>query len=406
MAEPLTFDDLIPSNGATALTFDDLIPQKEKPSESSIIGSAWKGLAHGAPEAVGDIMQGAAALAPAAPTPNGFNGLVGELRNVGSMSDAERAALKVRAIRLAGNGGLGSLAAPYNAAIERIAAGGDPEKEIAGITGDATDRAKSGLAKSSMRELYDAGSGVKRWINNAVPASPEERSSIPYQVGSGVSGVAPYVAAGAAGGPMAGLTMGAIGMGLQTAGSTFEQAKEKGASDEDAASAAGWGAGIGAALGVLPLGMVFKPVEQASPGMKAWLTGKLVQAGQSGFTFATVGEAQDYLLQQVAKGFYDPQAGYSPEATRIISSFLTGGILGAAHPLQKKAEAQKEQTTADGVELPPEKNPGAPPPDGGSGPMGSATVRDEPSGKPPQGAPALNPKSAWNPRTCFRNIAE
>jgi hypothetical protein len=42
---------------------------------------------------------------------------------------------------------------------------------------------------------------------------------------------------------------------------------------------------------------------------------------------ATLGEAQQYLLQQVAKQ-HDPQAGYSPNAKRIISSLITGTALG------------------------------------------------------------------------------
>jgi hypothetical protein len=51
---------------------------------------------------------------------------------------------------------------------------------------------------------------------------------------------------------------------------------------------------------------VLKPVSAASDIWKSWLAAKLVQAGQSGLTFAGVGEAQEYLLQKVAQEQYDP----------------------------------------------------------------------------------------------------
>lgn len=331
---------------------DSMAPEAaaKKPEKGpGVLGSIGRGLARGAPEGLGEAMQGAAIFHPGAQAPDALTGLIGELRNVPNMTQAERAALMARAVRAGKEPSIGAISTPFNAALQRIAAGADPEQEISALTEGYSNRAKKGLQNPSARELYDAGKSVKDWAEKTFPATDKEKESIPYQVAHGVSAMGPYVAAGIIN-PIFGLGLGAAGMGLQVGASTFEDAKNKGATDEQATQAAGWGAAVGGALGVLPLGMVLKPVSQSSPGMKAWLTAKLVQAGQSGATFATVGEAQEYLLKQVAKEFYDKEAGYSPDAHRTIVSLLTGAVLGPLHPLRKDA---KNTPSSGGADEPP-----------------------------------------------------
>jgi hypothetical protein len=327
-----------PSNDDLSSFGEPVKPAAEpQPGVLATVGGAaktfGKGLLRGAPEQAGSMMQGAAALTHAKPiSPEGV-GLIDELAGAGDMSASARAKLMGRALRTIGDRGAQM---DFNAALQRIARGSNAAAEAQKLRDSFGIQNKKAAAPIEKDTLYKAGKATKEWIDKTVPMTDEEKSSISGAVGTGVSGMLPYLAAGILLGPEAGLVLGAAGMGASTAGSTFEQAKAKGATDEKAATAAGWGAGIGAALGTLPLAMVFKPVSAASNTWKSWFAAKLVQAGQSGVTFATVGEAQEFLLQQVAKEQYDPQAGYSPDAKRMISSFLTGGVLGTIHPLTPK----------------------------------------------------------------------
>lgn len=338
-----------PSTDDLSFFGEEVRPPEQKPGVLATVGNEakafGKGLVRGAPESAGSMMQGAAALTHTKPiSPEGVS-LIDELGNAGTMTAGERAKLMGRALRAIGDRGAQM---DYNAALQRIARGGDAQAEAQKLRDSFGIQNQKAAAPIEQDPLYKAGKATKEWIDKTVPMTNEEKSSIGGQAGSGISGMAPYLAAGIVLGPEAGLVLGATGMGAQTAGSTFEAAKAKGASDEKAATAAGWAGGIGAALGTLPLGAVFKPVSAASDTWKAWFAAKLVQAGQSGVTFAGVGEAQEYLLQQVAKEQYDPQAGYSPDAKRVIASLLTGSVLGTLHPLSPKpSDLSSPEAVAD-----------------------------------------------------------
>src|SRR6202035_1146411 len=56
----------------------------------------------------------------------------------------------------------------------------------------------------------------------------------------------------------------------------------------------------------------------------------LAKAAEDGIVFMGVGEAQEYIGQQIAKMYdHDPNAGYSFDLQRIANEFLTGALRGA-----------------------------------------------------------------------------
>ena len=233
---------------------------------------------------------------------------------------------------------------------------------------------------------YQTGQAIQDFAERNVPMTPQEQDSIAGRVGTGIGAVAPYLAAGAIN-PALGVAAGVAGFAASTAADTFDAAIKKGASEEDAAKAAGYSALVGGALGVLPLGMVLKPIRIASPVFAGRAAGYLKEAVKSGLTFATVGEAQEYLLQKIAKDFYDPEAGYSPDAKRAIASLITGGILGAGgHFMERRARRAAAAEPA----------PEAPPPDGPAalgGPSQGAGPERPPGGPAPGEGPAPKPES-------------
>ncbi len=187
------------------------------------------------------------------------------------------------------------------------------------------------------RTLYKAGEAVS---SVAPEMSPQERESWGGTIGTMIGGVAPYAALTAAD-PALGIAAGFTGMSASTYGHVYEDALAKGADEATARSAAAKAAGAAGVLGSLPLG---------SGKLAQSLIGKIAT---SGISFASANEASEYVLQQIAKD-YDPKAGYSPEAKRIIASLITGGLLGGLHHAFERApEPQPDQQQAPGPGEPP-----------------------------------------------------
>jgi hypothetical protein len=189
--------------------------------------------------------------------------------------------------------------------------------------------------------VYKAGQSVENFGKTSVPMTQAEEASITGQVGRAVGGIAPLVALGAVA-PEAALPAGAGMFAASSAGQTFDDAKAKGASDEDAAKAAGFSALVGGGLGVLPLGAILRPVTREAPGLTGWAMAKLEQALQSGAVFGSVGEAQQYLGQKIAQEYYDPNARYSFDPKRLAASLIAGGALGVVHPLSQPKPSSPE----------------------------------------------------------------
>ena len=151
------------------------------------------------------------------------------------------------------------------------------------------------------------------------------------------------------------------GMAPEEQDAAYKTALSDPANLEAAIHAAGWSATASAALGVLPLGVILRPVARTAPGLVGWATGKLMQAGQSGIVFASVGEAQQYINQQIAHDYYDPTAAYSPDMKRMLGSAITGGVLGMTHPLGPQRQSSPEELAAFTRDAQNAPNANAPP---------------------------------------------
>lgn len=211
-------------------------------------------------------------------------------------------------------------------------------------TASTVDTARE-LARTPVKErpIYQAGESVQQFGQKHFPTTTAEDTSITGQASRMAGGIAPLVAGGLVA-PEVAVPLGAGVFASSSAGQTFDEAKAHGASDEDAAKAAGLSGLVGGALGVLPLGAVLSPVRRVAPGLVGWAATKLAQAAKSGIVFTSVGEAQNYIEQEIAKDYYDPTAHYSPDAKRMMASFIGGGVLGAVHP-----EAPPRQSTPEEI---------------------------------------------------------
>ncbi len=200
------------------------------------------------------------------------------------------------------------------------------------------------------RSLYKAGQAVE---GVAPTMTPAERESLGGRVGTSIGGILPYAALTAAGGPLAGMAAGAVGMGIDSYGKVYEDAIKHGATEEVANAAATKAAGVAGLLGSLPIGV---------GAYAKTLIGKIAT---SGATFATLGEAQEALLEQIKKD-YDPKAGYTLDQKRIIASLITGGLMGGLHHAFDDRQQQQQPQPSAQPGPQPAGNIGSPPP-GGAG---------------------------------------
>jgi len=221
------------------------------------------------------------------------------------------------------------------------------------------------------RQLYKAGQAVE----GAGPTmTPAEKESIGGRVGQMAGGIAPYAAATLAGGPAIGITAGFVGMAADTYGKVYEEAKASGADEDTARSAANKSALVAGVLGSLPLG-VGKYAKS--------LAAKVVTSSAA---FATAGEAQEALLEQIKKD-YDPKAGYTLDQKRLIAELILGAGMGGLHHAFEPR--QQPQPAAAG----PQPTAGALP---GGGPQPSAQAGAGPQAR--GGAQQPPPGSAAGPQ--------
>jgi hypothetical protein len=264
--------------------------------------------------------------------------------------------------------------------------GSEAAKQAFALPGQALEAAGIAVGQGGDKpivqgSIYQVGKQLQQYADTwgATEASKAE-NPIAAAAGGVVGGtgaaIAPLLAVGAAAGEIPALAAGAIIFGATSAAGTFDEALLKGADENTASKAAGLSALVGGGLGVIPLRTVLAPVGAYSPGLKGWAAAKLEQGLRSGIVFSTVGEAQEFLGRQIAKTFYDPEAGYTPDIQRILGSFIGGGIIGTITPRmmvnEKSAGSMgsvKEVEPAVTLEPqgPPELQgprqlPGAPPP--------------------------------------------
>jgi N12 class adenine-specific DNA methylase len=225
---------------------------------------------------------------------------------------------------------------------------------------------KQPSAKES--SLYRAGQATEKWAEENIPVSEAERAAHPIysKTGQILGGVAAPLALGMVD-PAAGIAGGAAMFGFSSAGDTYDAAIEKGASEDTAREAAMLSGAANAALGTLPIASVLAPFKKLLPEGAGLGMRILSEAAQNGVVFASVGEAQEYIGQQIAK-MYDPKAGYSFNTERLISELLAGGALGTLHAALEKHQAAKPELKIDTEDdlrnrgdAEPEPQPGLPP---------------------------------------------
>jgi hypothetical protein len=212
----------------------------------------------------------------------------------------------------------------------------------------------------TQRPLYQAGQAVEEKAAKTFPLTRAEEQSVTGQVGRTIGSTGVQIGGAMLAGPMA-LPVGASLFAASSAGSEFDKAIHSlaeqtrdaaafgGATPEEqqaaydhalttpenlsrASHAAGLSALVGGSIGVLPLGVILRPVSREAPGLMGWAAAKLQQAVQSGAVFSSVGEAQHYLGQEIAKE-YDPNARYEFDPKRVTASLIAGGAFGVVHPL-------------------------------------------------------------------------
>ena len=179
--------------------------------------------------------------------------------------------------------------------------------------------------KPGGQTLYPAGEAIKQFGENTFGVTPEERAQHPIlsPVTGAVGTIAPLIGLGMVS-PGAALAGGAALFGLSSAQDTYEEAKTKGADETTAQQAASMSGAVNAVLGMAPIGDVLAPIAKVVPEklaqqMSGWAMQALVRAGESGAVFAGVGEAQQYLGQQIAQQ-YDPNAHHSGSAFAYCSA--------------------------------------------------------------------------------------
>lgn len=248
--------------------------------------------------------------------------------------------------------------------------------------------------------LSRAGQSVQEFGERNIPLTPTEQDSITGRASRMVGGFLPLAAGMAVGdavaGPPGAIATGAGMMAAQSGSSAYDEAIAKGADEATAAKAAGLNAIVGGALGTLPLGVILAPVRAAAPGLMGIAATALEKAVRSGLTFTTIGEAQEFVSQQIAKELYDPKAGYSPDAKRIIASLVGGGIIGAAMPPYGAHTPAAGAAAAPGS-MPaaaPGARPGGPGAGAAAGGAGAGAGPGPRPGTGPQGGPGTAPGGA------------
>jgi predicted RNA methylase len=331
--------------------------------------AAGKGAAQGFIKSGGAILQ-AGAIKDNTPEKPEASALIDQLGTAGTLDAGGKAKLMKQALTTITDRGLQM---DYNAALQRISGGADAQAEMEGLRQKfGTFNAQPSVPVTE-RPLYKGGAAIKKSAEDTIPMSPAEKESFGGKyLGPAVGGMVAPVAVGAIN-PALGITLGAATMAAQSAGDTFEAAKAKNASDEDAAKAAGMSALVSGALGAVPLGVILTPVKKFAPALSGWAAETLNKyVASAAFrktaafagTMAAVVEAQEYLGDQIAQKYYDPKAEYSPDIKRVIASLITGVLLGAGHAYMegRKKPGDVPPTPDTPPDITPDTPPDLPPP--------------------------------------------
>jgi hypothetical protein len=260
------------------------------------------------------------------------------------------------------------------------AQGETPNFDVMGNSTGVTNPATPAVPAQPLqdRSLYKAGQSVQALGPTMTDA---EKQSLGGTVGHMAGAIAPYAAATLLGGPELGIAAGFTGMAADTYGSVYEEAKKAGKTDDEANATAGKSALVAGVLGSLPLG--------AGKYAKS-LAAKVVSSAAA---FATAGEAQEAILQQIKKD-YDPKAGYTFDQKRLIAELVLGAGMGGLHHAFEATPEQPQPTPAaapGALPSPPPPGVGGPQPGSGTGPHPGAGPQPTPGAGPQPGPKPSGP---------------
>lgn len=184
---------------------------------------------------------------------------------------------------------------------------------------------------------------IKTAVQEDFPLTPQEQTYIMSQILTGVGQLAPMIAGGVAGAALApeaavalpfGLAIGAGVGGAALVGGlqhAEEQAEQAEARHSPTTGPFIGGLATGAALNLLPLGIVTRPWEKVAPGMINWGAAALKRAVASGGAQAAVGEMQSAIDAEMARWTYNPDERYSLDSSRMLVNMLMGMTMGIGH---------------------------------------------------------------------------
>jgi hypothetical protein len=348
---------------------DMLQSAREAIDPASVIGTAAKGFARAVPEHAGSILQGVADASHESPVPQAGADLMARLENNPNPTPDEISQMRQDAIQAFGQDSLTREKFTY--ALRKVAKG--DRSAIADARQALDERNAKAATPSAETPLYQAGTSVKQ-VANAIPMTDEEKASIPGRVGAMGGAILPYAAATVLGGPAVGMAAGFTGMAASTFGDVYDAATKAGKTDDEARTAATKAALVSGVLGSLPL------------GAGKYAQSLIAKMAVSSAAFATAGEAQEAILQQIAKD-YDPKAGYSLDQKRLIAELILGaGMGGLHHGFDDRQQPQQPQPDAAG----PQPTAGAIPP-GGTGPQPNADAGPQASASARANTPPPGP---------------
>lgn len=321
------FGDKLPEVSTDDLSsFGDVVKDAPPPAPDTLSDypkEFGKGVVRGAKGMGASALKGVAA---AGIPKTADTGLIDELANAGTMSASERAKLMGRALRGISDRGLQM---DFNAALQRIARGGDAAAEA------KTLREKFGInneaATKSVAEtpLYKAGQAIEDLGNETLAPKPGWENSWTADIGQGAGSMAAGIGVSmipGIGPAASGALFTAAGMG-----EAADKAVKSGASNDQIQRATLLGGVAGATDlvdALLPmLGSTGKALGFLKRMGIAAVKGALMEGGQEGL--------QQFMQNAIAKGIYKPDQDLTEDVPRsmavaAILGFAGGGISGAA----------------------------------------------------------------------------
>jgi N12 class adenine-specific DNA methylase len=179
------------------------------------------------------------------------------------------------------------------------------------------------LSKREPNALTRAGDAVEQWGRDTFPVAPENEG---LQTGAAraVTGMVPLVLASIFGGPV-GTTAAMASMFPQGYHSTLKEAKEAGASQEDAEAAATASATLTTMTMMVPLSRVMQLVPVP---LRAGLAKTLVDLGQKGVEFASFNALSTIANNYVAQQSFEPDRPLLQGVPQAAAEgFIAGPVL-------------------------------------------------------------------------------